>query len=226
MENCSERGIWIQERQTCNCSYGWYGENCQHILCFNNGTANVESRWCHCPLIFTGQFCDKIACDLGSQPNDNFTRCTCPDDYHYSGELCDVLSCENGGAAVGPECVCSVWYSSPYCHDRSVGYYACIVLAVVACLFFFGMIVKNILCMIIRQRMRSKEQNNNGSTRSLATQSNVGDQQLLGDSTHIYSSTADNGSIKFVRNGKEPTIMPEIPEVMTVEKGSRKLRHY
>lgn len=222
--NCSERGSWIHELQSCNCTYGWSGDHCDDIICFNDGTPNAERRWCNCPLIFTGQFCDKVACDLGSRPYENFTRCQCPDDYHYSGDLCDVLFCENGGAAVGPECVCTVWYSAPYCHDRSIGYYACIVFAVVVCLLFAAMITRNIIFMMMRRRMRKMEQENtNGSLRSLGPPSHV--DQLLAD-TSIYSSTADNGSIKFARNGREPSVMSDIPEVMTYDKGSRKLRHY
>uniref|UniRef100_A0A915KJR6 EGF-like domain-containing protein n=1 Tax=Romanomermis culicivorax TaxID=13658 RepID=A0A915KJR6_ROMCU len=159
---CSGRGLLVEADKSCICRDGWHGSDCQLIKCLNNGVPNAANRWCHCPMAYTGQFCEKQACQLGSRSNANATGCICPDDIHYSGRHCEFLLCENRGAPVGPECVCTVWHSGAFCQEQSTGYYLSIGVGIFVCIIVAAALLKRIFCGLLCRWGNNRKDRNQG----------------------------------------------------------------
>ncbi|XP_046386290.1 protein slit isoform X2 [Ischnura elegans] len=129
----------------CECSPGYHGRHCQHLIdacygnpCRNSGTCKVleEGRFsCHCPNGFTGDRCETNIDDCeGNKCENNATcldlvqayQCICP--AGYMGEYCEKKipfctkefdPCKNGARCVDNTsfytCECTPGYTGQNC---------------------------------------------------------------------------------------------------------------
>lgn len=92
----------------CECLPYFKGDNCEELICVNNGT-KVElpnkPPFCKCahPQYISGEHCELVKCDNNGQPLSN-GHCRCLD-YWYTGQFCESYTA-SWGAVIGVPLVC------------------------------------------------------------------------------------------------------------------------
>ena len=128
--SCSGHGVWNSTNESCQCHYGYVGEDCQ-FFCSDNITCNDHGSCtsyglCQCQAGYMGRFCE-ATCDSNetcSGKGQCSTCGTCVCDACHSGQNCS-LECSGFGTCVAGQCVCDSCHLGRQCETECNNHGTC-----------------------------------------------------------------------------------------------------